>query len=962
MKELLGACRQAALPAVWSAGVKLARDGAVTLETTALGESLLRVRDRGRPVAQHVVLYTNDHEWSCDCDSRADPCSHVVAAVIAASQPGALSARSQACPHLRYTLDSTEPKALKLRVDLIEPDGTSRAIDGPLSRLLATTPTGFSLDPHDLELENIIRAGRGGRLVLGRARETFEVLARAREVYLDQEPVVISAEPLVPDARVTDDGRGSYTLAVRAPEGLTVVAPGVGRLANVLRPLGVIELAGMSFERLPIVEQFPPERVELLLTQALPQLEARLPVKIATTRLPRQERLASEPRVDFELTHGKDGLSVLPLIVYGKPAIARLDGDRLVPLQGALPRRSPKEERDLIERLRSELNLSPGRRVTFAGVAAARFVEQLLAFQRRVDRVGSLALELPVLRPEVEFTDTRLDARFTLPRGELAEVAQVLSAFRSGLGVVPLVDGSLALVPSEWLERHGAWLEELWALRNERGALPAFAAPAALELLAALGQPVPAPFERLRQWFEDFSGLPEARPPARFTATLRPYQQAGVNWLTFLRDARLGAILADDMGLGKTPQTLAVLRGRSLVVCPRSLLFNWAAEAARFRPDLSVAIYHGSERELDPHADLTLTSYGVLRLDAPSLAQTKWDCLIFDEAQNLKNPESQLARAAYSLTADFKVALSGTPVENRLLDLWSLSELTNPGLLGSREAFEARYATPIGLGDAEAQARLARRVHPFLLRRLKRDVLTELPPRSEVVLTVELLPEEREVYELLRATARRDVLSELGQSGNVMRALEALLRLRQAACHLGLLPGRTAQGSAKLTCLLERIEALTSEGHRAIVFSQWTSLLDLLEPGLMEQGTRFLRLDGSTKDRQAVVDGFQAEDGPPLLLATLKAGGTGLNLTRADHVFLLDPWWNPAAEDQAADRAHRIGQKRPVLVHRLIAKDTIDERLLLLQEHKRALMVGLFEGGAGASGNLTREDLLALLE
>jgi SNF2 family DNA or RNA helicase len=456
--------------------------------------------------------------------------------------------------------------------------------------------------------------------------------------------------------------------------------------------------------------------------------------------------------------------------------------------------------------------------------------------------------------------------------------------------------------------------------------------------------------------------LPEAQLPSDLTAELRGYQRRGVDWLCFLRDAGFGALLADDMGLGKTLQTICALSGKSLVVCPTSVIHNWLAEIARFRPGLTAARYHGAGRKLDDNAAVIVTSYAVMRNDIELLAQQRWACVVLDESQTIKNPDSQVARAVYRLEAAFRVTLSGTPVENRLEELWSQMHFVNPGLLGGRDDFRARFADPIESGTPGAAARLRTRIRPFLLRRLKSEVASELPPRTDIVLYCELEPDEREVYSTVLAATRSDVMRELDRGGNVLAALEALLRLRQAACDRALLPGQAPElpASSKVRRLLAALEELCLAGHRALVFSQWTSLMDRIEPELRAASIAFERLDGATRDRAGVVRRFQDRDGPPVLLASLKAGGTGLNLTAADHVFLLDPWWNPAAEDQAADRAHRIGQDRPVMVHRLVTKDTVEERVLELQAHKRGLADAAL-GEADRATRLTRQDVLALL-
>ncbi|HTA19672.1 MAG TPA: DEAD/DEAH box helicase, partial [Polyangia bacterium] len=536
----------------------------------------------------------------------------------------------------------------------------------------------------------------------------------------------------------------------------------------------------------------------------------------------------------------------------------------------------------------------------------------------------------------------------------------VVRAWREGLGLVPLPGGGWAALPQAWLAKNGERVADLLAARDAAGRLATHALRDLGPLCDDLDEPRPVGLDRLEPLFASFERLPEPTLPADLTATLRPYQARGVAWLSFLRDARLGGILADDMGLGKTLQALCVVGPGTLVVCPTSVLHNWAAEARRFRPGLRVSVYHGPGRALDESADLTITSYALLRLDATRLAAKPWRAVFLDEAQAIKNPESQVARAAFALTAELRVAMSGTPVENRLDELWSLMRFVNPGLLGGRSDFEARTARAVAAGDQGAAERLRTRIRPFVLRRLKREVAPELPPRTEAVLHVALDERERAVYDAVRAASRADLVALMESGGGVMKALEALLRLRQAASHSALVPGQSAPSSSKIDVLLNALETAAADGHKALVFSQWTSFLDLVEPHLRQAGVAFCRLDGSTRDRGAVTDAFQAEDGPPVLLVSLKAGGSGLNLTAADHVFLCDLWWNPAVEDQAADRAHRIGQERPVTIYRLVTVDTVEEKILALQAQKRGLVDAAL-GDAALAAALTRDDLLALL-
>jgi SNF2 family DNA or RNA helicase len=558
--------------------------------------------------------------------------------------------------------------------------------------------------------------------------------------------------------------------------------------------------------------------------------------------------------------------------------------------------------------------------------------------------------------PEVTFTGESSDGK----RIELG-AEQVVRAWQSGSYAVEGVDGGLAWLPQDWLERHGPILEQFVAARAAGGdKLPQWARPAAAALYQALDAPPPPELAGLAPLIDGFTEIPPATLPAGLQAVLRDYQRQGVDWLCLLRDAGIGALLADDMGLGKTLQTLCAITGRTLVIAPTSTLPNWSAELARFRPDLRVSLYHGPKRGLDPSADVTLTSYAVLRLDREALAAVTWDSLVLDEAQAIKEPTTATAIAAFSLPARWRVAMSGTPVENRLTELWSLSHFCNPGLLGGRKEFILRHARRIEAGQPRAAAELQARIRPFILRRRKSEVARELPARTDLVLRCTLDPQERTVYDSLRLATHAELASRLAAGLDTIEALELLLRLRQAACHLALVPGQQATRSSKQDLLLEHLTEHTGAGHRALVFSQWTGFLDLVGAALEAAKLPYVRLDGSTVDRGEVVARFQAQDGPPVMLVSLRAGGTGLNLTAADYVYLLDPWWNPAVEDQAADRSHRIGQERPVFVHRVVAEGTVEEKILELHARKRALADAAIEGISATA--LTREDLLELLQ
>ncbi len=467
----------------------------------------------------------------------------------------------------------------------------------------------------------------------------------------------------------------------------------------------------------------------------------------------------------------------------------------------------------------------------------------------------------------------------------------------------------------------------------------------------------------------------EPELPKGLHATLRPYQREGFAWLTRLAAWGAGGVLADDMGLGKTLQALAVLlnradEGPALVVAPTSVLFNWRDEAARFSPSLRVQLYSELDRK-EPALpklganDVLVISYGLLVRDAKRLAKQGFATVVFDEAQQLKNPGTQRYRAAKDLKADFRFALSGTPIENHLGELWSLFSLTFPALLGTWDDFRERYAMPIEKRiDPAAAPELAQVLQPFLLRRTKSEVAAELPPRTDVRVPIVLSPAEWELYEDTRLSA----LSDLETPGNVMKeqerriqVLAMLTRLRLAASHPRLLDDAASPESSKLTRLMELVDELRAEGQRMLIFSQFTSHLALVKAALDAKGVTSLQLDGTTtaKDRKKLVQAFQ-EGSDPVFLISLKAGGVGLNLTAATNVILLDPWWNPAVEDQASDRAHRIGQQQPVTVYRLVAMNTVEELMLSLHARKRALIAEVLEGKS-AAGKLSTDELLALL-
>lgn len=569
---------------------------------------------------------------------------------------------------------------------------------------------------------------------------------------------------------------------------------------------------------------------------------------------------------------------------------------------------------------------------------------------------------------------------------DAAELAEICSGLRLRHR---LDDGRLLPLPADRLVPVLKALTELIgprtdALQDGKVRLHRAEAAALAAASTALGDGVAwaASAERLIALGEELRrgrSLKAVRPPASFKAKLRAYQKQGLSWLDFLRENGFGGVLADDMGLGKTVQALAFLmrekaEGRldkpALIVAPTSVLPNWQAEAARFTPDLKLLTLHGFNRkqlfgDIASH-DIVLTTYPLLTRDHAVLLNHEFYAAILDEAQAIKNPKANVAQLAHAIKAHHRLALTGTPLENNLSEVWSLFQFLSPGLLGDETTFRRTFRTPIEKhGCLAAQSFLTRRLKPFMLRRTKQEVAKELPPKTEIVERVRLEGPQRDLYETVRVLMHDKVRDEIARKGlakSHIVFLDALLKLRQICCDPRLLKmqqARKVKRSAKLERLREMLPEMVAEGRRILLFSQFTSMLELIKPELDGLKIPYVTLTGSTKDRAAPVRAFQAGAAPVFLLS-LKAGGTGLNLTAADTVIHYDPWWNPAVEAQATDRAYRIGQDKPVFVHKLMVEEGIEEAIEQLKARKAALADALFEGASKSGLDLTEADISAL--
>ncbi|QQR91686.1 MAG: DEAD/DEAH box helicase family protein [Myxococcales bacterium] len=569
-----------------------------------------------------------------------------------------------------------------------------------------------------------------------------------------------------------------------------------------------------------------------------------------------------------------------------------------------------------------------------------------------------------------------LDMSFAADGVAVSE-AELRACLEHGRHLVKLEDGSYAPVKVDEVGQVLERMAEIIASDSAGTKIPLAQAGRVQDLMRLVSeQKVTPTAKKLFGKLEDIGQIESVPKPRTVKASLRPYQKDGFSWLVFLHNMNTGGILADDMGLGKTVQAITLFawlkaqaKGKIsiLVVAPTSVVPNWNKEIKKFAPGLKSVMWQGPDRHKlkkeAKEADIVITSYALLRRDEEFLEELKLDYAILDEAQHIKNPMSATSRAAKKLHSKRRLAMTGTPIENRLSEIWSIFDFVSPGLLGDLKTFEEKFAKPIDRGDEEAALKLRSVIHPFVMRRTKSEVAKDLPAKIEQEIVVPLAEEQSRLYKQILGEIRKSVLSEVEKKGvnkAQIQILAALTRLRQVACDprlLKLTGDWEHDESGKLAALREIVSNAVSGGHRVLVFSQFVEMLKLIRAALDEDGVSYEYLDGSTKDRQERVERFNEDDSIPVFLVSLKAGGTGLNLTGADTVVHFDPWWNPAVEDQATDRAHRIGQTRVVNVYRLIASNTVEEKILELSAKKRELVSNVLSTEGSPMKGLTKADL-----
>jgi SNF2 family DNA or RNA helicase len=586
--------------------------------------------------------------------------------------------------------------------------------------------------------------------------------------------------------------------------------------------------------------------------------------------------------------------------------------------------------------------------------------------------VGKAVIELEV-KENIDWFDIHAKIRFGEYEISFKELRKLILKKKVEF---KLPNGEIAIIPEAWLLKYG----DLFAMSethgdNEKPVLKKYH----LNLLKELedGNLAKVQISDKFRGIENFEGIKDYPLPAEFLGQLRPYQKAGYNWLRFLNEFHLGGCLADDMGLGKTVQTLALLQaekekddvGTSLLVMPTSLTYNWEMEASKFVPQLKILIYTGTQRSKDVSRfskyDVVITSYGIARLDSELMQQFYFNYIILDESQVIKNPTSNIAKAVMQLRSRYKLTLTGTPLENTTLDLWSQMTFINPGLLGGQTFFKNEYQIPIEKkGDEAKTKKLNSIIKPFLLRRLKSQVATELPEKVENVHYTTMTVEQEEKYEEAKSFYRHKILDQIDKEGinnSRFMILEGLTKLRQLSNHPRMTDPNYKGDSGKLEDVSHMLENAIGEGHKLLVFSQFVKHLDIVREVLHSKKIPFAYLDGSSNDRKDQVENFNRDPNLKVFLISIKAGGLGLNLTKADYVFILDPWWNPAVEAQAVDRAHRIGQTKTVFTYKFITKNTVEEKILQLQKHKMRLSENLIQSEESVIKALTREDIEMLM-
>ena len=928
MKELYEEMRECSDKKTWSRGLELSRQNSIYIVGDSGHVRNFVVREQAKAVDYAIGLNAVDLDWSCTCLEAESPCSHAVAALLGWRQQGegrVLPSLHDTKWSLSYQLESNG-RDLYLKRYLVRKEEV-KPLEVSLASIKSLDLSGadVSVRNADFELERLLalETAEAHRLAVAQ----FSVL-KDLEIKFKEQVVHFDRSPRGVRLVIRKEGGGIF-VKLDTEEGLFF--DHFFFLNSVVYPLVKVPFSASDEQLLRTGKYLGAKEAIEFMGQKLPRLKLVMPVLNEVS-----EPVRMPATIALQSWEEGSGLCYRFLLAYGDPVAAWFEGNELKILDKTIPIRSKDDELKVLVEFERSTGQSLNR--TYRSEIPEAFEQARKLFASRYPLIGQAIEDFSNIRDVLPELICEGD-RFALSiHGEVFSLRQIKASRELG-GAVRLADGSWGQVSRSWFEGEGKKILEILLMNGDK-----VTKGGTLSLSKSLSfRDKSSEFYQLTlDWDKDFSLF-------RSPIDLRPYQIDGAKWLSKLQNLKLGGILADEMGLGKTYQTLLSLQTPSLVVAPTSLLGNWLREAKLARPELRVGVMHGASRNWEVPFDIYVTSYGTVRSDIDRIKKMSFKTSVLDEAQNIKNPHARMSAACFEITADSRIALSGTPFENSAVDLWSLMNYCMPGLLGNFEYFKTHFSKP---GDA---ARLKENISPFILRRLKSDVGKDLPEKSVQIVRCTMESDQKDFYLSLLDKIR----SELATSEATMSILTGLLRLRQAACDPFLVDATTSASSSKLEYLIASLQEIHQNGQTALIFSQWTSLLDRVASKLQNLGFNWSRLDGATADREGAVNDFMTAK-TDFFLISLKAGGTGLNLTRADHVFILDPWWNPAVEEQAIARTHRMGRAHKVFVHRLVSEDTVEEKIVDLQMDKTE-QARFFLEDSDLSSQLKLADLKKLL-
>ncbi len=943
----------------WSSAVQSSRTA--DFQGWVEGDSVMvSVRLQHEKKAVRMEFSMCEHRYLADCSCQDDPCIHLLCGVILANSgwdsivdAGKGAAPAGTIPYLQYSLlykDSllhVERYLCSEDVRKIFSESLVEYIGGISSgRIQAEMPM---VGTDDYIVDRALGQKKQTLILKEFFNDTMKALSRLSHVSYEGLKVQVErdSENSVINARIS---RGGIELVPekREPEGV-FVENGILKWER--------ELPDNLLRYVQKINYISLEEVSSFLDDTLPYIK-----KYITVNPPQEgwaEIVEVPPRLVFKTESIDSGYSILPLIEYGEPplAVIGLRGEYEILDGTKLPKRNIAQEIEISKQILKKGRLVLGERKVVTDDQAVYYAE-LLEGEAVEGSVHKRYIPKSTLVPSIKSTGNEMEVVFESvgDSSESLNLDIVLRSYSNGASVVSLPSGSWARLPENWIKDiipyalHTTDSGTISSSHKNR---------VAMQLAPFIGD---SGIDVLRGFFNKISEKEDSSIKEKIPGTirLRSYQEEGVRWVSSRAACKdMGALLADDMGLGKTIQTLASLKFPALVVVPTSLLPQWEDELRIWYPENSLCVYHGAARSWDESSDITLSTYGILRQESELFSSRVFEIIVLDEIQTIKNPESGVTEATCGLRGNFRLGLTGTPIENSVIDLWSIFNFLLPGMLPDPERLMKITETPQGLDV------IRKMISPFILRRKKTEVLSELPEKTEILVSCRMESEQQRYYDMLLDSARDEARKYIHGGKGVLSLFEKLLRLRQVCVHPFLIDKGVDKGSAvssvKIETILDYLERITVSGHKVLLFSQWTTALDIIEPLIASRICTPLRIDGSTTNRASVLNRFKSESEFPVLLLSLKAGGVGLNLTEADHVLFLDPWWNPAVEKQAEDRVYRIGQDNPVFIYRMIVKDSIEEKILELHKRKSMLSEALLEGDASKNSIVSEEDLRFLL-